>query len=542
MRDDDNVWERSRSSGAGVGAILFACVLLAVFGWMVYSMFRIDVGTGEMAVLIHKTGKDLNNDDEVAPAPEYKGVQREVLKEGRYFRNPYEWDWDVIPQTVIPDDKLGVLVSLTGEDLPYGEFLAQVDEQGNPVTKGILANVLNPGRYAINPYLFRIEYEQHEPVVVPAGYRGVVTNLAGPFANDPNVLLVEEGERGVQKTTLGEGRHYVNPYVTRISLVDCRSQRFNLAEKRDMGFPSKDGFWVSLDGRIEFKIDEAKASEVFVTFNEDHNGDAIDEEIIQKVIMPNARSFCRLRGSNKLGKEFMETRKQFQDDFETAMRSACEPLGIEIIQALITSLQPPQQIAEPVRQRELAKQEELMFQQEIKQQEQERLLAEKVELVQQRKSLITVEKDIVMAVTEAERLQEVAVTEANQDLEVAKIRLDAAKDKAEAIVARGKAEADVIRFQNEAEAAGWKQAVAAFAGNGSQYAQYVLFQKMAVAYRRIMVNTADSPIMKIFETFAVGSPRGTTEGPASSPPTGQAAGSNSPKLPSGNASPKAASK
>ena len=77
----------------------------------------------------------------------------------------------------------------------------------------------------------------------------------------------------------------------RINLVDCRSQRFNLAAKNeDMGFPSKDGFWVSLDGIIEFRIKPEKASEVYVIYNERKNGDAIDEEIIDKIIRLEPRS------------------------------------------------------------------------------------------------------------------------------------------------------------------------------------------------------------------------------------------------------------
>lgn len=380
-----------------------------------------------------------------------------------------------------------------------------MDDDGNPTTKGIVPAVLRPGRYPINPYLFEIEFEQHEPVVVPAGFEGVVTNLAGPLPKNSNTLLAAPGERGVQEKTLAPGTYYLNPYAQHISLVDCRSQRFNLAEKRDMGFPSKDGFWVQLDGRIEFRIDPEKAAEVYVTYNEEHNGDSIDEEIVQKIIMPNARSFCRLEGSNKLGHDFIEgeTRTQFQVEFEKTMQNACEPLGIEIIQALITSITPPDQIAEPVRQRELAKQDEVKYQQQTKQQEQERVLAEKKAMVDQKRELVTIEKDIIQLTTEAERMQKVAVTEANQKLEVAKIRLEAARDEATAIESRGKAEADVITFQNEAEAAGWRRSVEAFQGNGNLFAQYVLYQKMAPAYRRIMINTADSPIMRVFESFAL---------------------------------------
>jgi len=360
---------------------------------------------------------------------------------------------------------------------------------------------LNPGRYAINPYLFAVQI--YEPVTIEAGFRGVVTNLSGPVPEDPNRLLAVEGQRGVQEALLSEGTHYVNPYVRRVSKVDCRSQRFNLAIKKDMGFPSKDGFWVSLDGRIQFRVNPEKAAEVYVIYNESVNGDEIDEEIIRKVIMPNARSFCRLEGSNKLGKDFIEgeTRMVFEKNFQQAMVTACEPLGIEIQEALITQIRPPEQIAQPIMERENARLDEQKYQSQIAQQEVEQSLAEQNALVKQAPALIDVERKIVRLVTEAQQEQDVAVTKANEHLEVAKLKLEAAKDQAEAILARGRATADVIGYENMADAAGWRRAVEAFDGDGLEYARFVFYQKLAPAYRSIMTNTADSPIMRMFEVM-----------------------------------------
>ncbi|WP_339742890.1 SPFH domain-containing protein [uncultured Rubinisphaera sp.] len=504
----------------GIGAILF--------GYLALNFFRIDIPTAHMAILIKKTGENLTNDQEVAPTAEYKGVQREYLLEGTHWRNPYNWDWKIIPQEEIPDNKMGVLISLTGDNLGYGEFMAKTDPKVNNqegelkveqlqdgvLTKGIVPGYLNQGRYSINPYLFKLEL--HDPIVVPAGFRGVVTNLSGPIPEEANTLLVPPGFRGVQKETLGTERYLFNPYEKRVNLVDCRSQRFNLAEKKDMGFPSKDGFWVSLDGIVEFRILPDHAAEVYVTYNEQDNGEKIDEEIIRKVIMPIARSFCRVEGSKNSGRDFIsgETRIEFQKKFEEAMRTECQPLGIEIVVALITNINPPQQIAEPVRKRELAKQEEKQYQQQILQQTSEQNLAIEKELVKRKRELIQAEQEVVKLTTQAMREQEVAVTKANENLEVAKLKLEAAADEAEAIIARGTAEADVVGFNNEADAAGWKRAVEAFSGDGDAYARYVLNQKIAPSYQKIMANTQDSPIMKIFESFAspaaIPKPEGTS--------------------------------
>lgn len=484
-------------------AIILLLVVVGVSSiWTVYTSFRIDVSSGEIAVLIRKTGLDIANGDEIAPTPEHKGIQREVLAEGRYFYNPYIWSWQVIKQIEIAPGDMGIKISLAGDDLGYGDFLARVDENGNALTKGIMPGVLNPGRYPINPYLYAVDIQK--PVTIPAGFKGVVTNLADPLAADPNKLLVNPGERGVQKATLDPGTHYLNPYIVRVDQVDCRSQRFNLGEEGDMGFPSKDGFWVSLDGVIEFRVAPEKASEVYVVFNKSDNGPEIDEEIVQTVIMPNARSFCRLQGSNASGREFIQgtTRTAFQEAFEKSMKAACEPLGIEVIQALVTKIRPPQQIADPVRQREIAKQQELQYQQQALQQESEQKLAVEKALVEQKQALVKADQDIVKITTQAEQDQEVAITKANEEAAVAQLKLDATIDEAAAIEAKGKAAADVVRFNNEAEAAGWTTAVEAFEGDGQAYAQYVLYQKLSSSYRRIMVNTADSPIMKIFESFA----------------------------------------
>ena len=486
---------------AGMGTLFFLILFTALFGWFAYTSCRIEVPAKHIAILIKKTGLDIENDQELAPDADHKGIQKDVLSEGRYFYNPYHWDWEVVPMIEVPTNKLGVRIRLQGDDLGYAQIIAN-----QPNEKGIVPDVLRPGRYPINPYLEEIK--QHDPVIIPAGYKGVVTLLSAPLPKNPNVPVSQEaGTRGVQAKTLDPGTYYINPYVKHVSLVDCRSQRFDLAKLEDMGFPSKDGFWVSLDGSIEFRVKPENAAEVFVIYNDSTNddpqGERIDEEIRNKIIMPNARSFCRLLGSNKSGRDFIGgvTRKEFQQEFQNAMRKACEPLGVEIIQALITDIYPPQRIAEPVRKREVARQQLDQFKQQILQQQSEMKLAVEKELVLRSKQLVQADQEVVTMTVQAKREQEVAVTKANETLGVAGFELEAAKDEAVAIVARGKASADVIVFQNEAEAAGWRESVTAFGGDGNAFARYILYRAIAPGYDNIMVNTADSPMMDVFKSL-----------------------------------------
>ena len=494
-----------------VGLLAVVCVIVLPF--FVYFACRIEVPKEHIAILIKKTGKDLLNDEEIASSAEYKGLQAKVLSEGRHFKNPWSWDWDVVPQINIPENKLGVRIRLYGEDLPYSEVIAWDENE-----KGIVPEPLRAGRYPINAWVsggprraadnYAEHVELHDPIIVPAGFKGVVTLLSGPLPEDPNVLLVEAGRRGVQEATLNPGTFYVNPYVQRINLVDCRSQRFNLSNDGEMGFPSKDGFWVTLDGIIEFRVKPDQAASVFVAYNDETNDNGrdarVDEEIINKVILPNARSFCRLSGSDYSGKEFIsgDTRIKFQEDFQQAMATTCESQGIEIIQALITRISPPQQIAQPVRSRQIALQQEQQYQREIQQQKSEQELAVEQEMVKRKQALVAAEQKVVKIVTDAKRDQDVAVIGANQRLAVAEFELAAAKDLAAATLARGKAEAQVIEFNNAAEAAGWKKAVEAFAGQGGEFARWTMLKKLAPSFRQMMINTADSPIMDIFKQYS----------------------------------------
>jgi hypothetical protein len=144
-----------RPSGTwGLAAFGLACLIVGSVV-VAYNSCKIEVGTGEQAVLIRRSGLDLGRDMELAPPRKdgksyYKGVQTEgpyggVLLEGRYFYNPFYWSWEVLPQFVVPNDKIGIRIALSGDDLPPGQILA---EEGQ---KGILRDVLMPGRYPYNP-------------------------------------------------------------------------------------------------------------------------------------------------------------------------------------------------------------------------------------------------------------------------------------------------------------------------------------------------------------------------------------------------------
>jgi hypothetical protein len=119
----------------------------------------------------------------------------------------------------------------------------------------------------------------------------------------------------------------------------------------------------------------------------------------------------------------------------------------------------------------------------------------------------------VQMTTEAEQAKEITLIEAQKRLKVAELELKAAEDLAAATVARGTADAKVVEFNNEAEAAGWRKAVEAFDGDGEEFARWVMYRKLAPAFRSMMVNTADSPIMDIFQQYERQAPMPSTPQP-----------------------------
>lgn len=299
-----------------------------------------------------------------------------------------------------------------------------------------------------------------------------------------------------------------------------------------MDFLSSDGFPINVDGAVEFRILPEMVPDVFVKYNEDANGDEIDDEIIAKIITPESRSLCRIGGSKLSGGQFIsgEDREKFQNDLVRQLTANCKKQGIEILAVAITSIQPPEEIARPVRAREVAKQQLNQYRQEKLQQYSEAQLKVQEVLAEQKQKLVEAEQGVVKKTTRALQDQKTAVTLSNQKFKVSETQLEASKDKAAAITAKARADADVIRFNNAAEVAGLAARVTAFGGDGSALARNILVGKLAPAYRSILSNS-EGPLMDLFTQFTQGGSTTPASPLVEAPTTPVAAKADDPKLP-----------
>jgi regulator of protease activity HflC (stomatin/prohibitin superfamily) len=200
--------------------VIVVLALALLQGFWLWFFCRFYVGPDQMAVIIAKGGKPLGS-GQILADPGQKGVQAAVLGEGRHFRNPIMFEWELKPVTIVPPGKVGVVTAKVGKDLPPGEFLADEGE------KGIWRRVLGPGKYRLNPYGY--EVTQVDAVSVPIGYVGVITSLSGEQA--PAGDFAGRNQKGVRRDILQPGLYYLNPKEFKCDVLEVGVNQVSLLGK-----------------------------------------------------------------------------------------------------------------------------------------------------------------------------------------------------------------------------------------------------------------------------------------------------------------------
>ena len=479
---------------AGILPLLIfgAAVLFGIFYW---TACRIEPGSDEIAILIHKTGKDLPPGEIIATESDQKGIQLDVLPEGRYFRNPYSWEWKIEKITDIPAGKLGVQTRLYGKDLVEGRIIAGSGE------KGILADVLRPGKYRINPYACQVEF--FDAISIRPGHGGVVTSLVGDDlfskevpASMRNNYVAAPGYKGVQPKVLEPGTYYdKNPYMYSVAEVNLQSQRFEMSGEDAINFLTVDGFTVHVEGTIEYALIPAQVAKLTQQV-----GDM--DDIIKKIIMPLARGFSRIEGSKNPAKNYItgETRQQFQNNLDAHLKAKCLESGVAIRSVLIRNITPPDQIASVIRDREVAVQNARKIEQQIAQAKSQAELTRQEALAQQNKEKVEADTAAIRAVISAKQNQQVRLIAAHQDLEVAKLETAAAAAQADAMLLKAEAERKVIALGNEAAANVIANQVQAFS-TGLNFARHEFYQKMGPQIQTILAGDDETGLGGLFRPF-----------------------------------------
>jgi regulator of protease activity HflC (stomatin/prohibitin superfamily) len=508
-----------------IGVVLAALILLQQF-WE-WEVERVEVEPGNYLVRVHRWGKDLPENEIVAPDESYKGVMLEVLQEGRHFLNPIFWGYEVHKLVNVPTGKSLVLTRKYGKEMPEKQ-MAEGNILAGPEERGIVAEVLRPGSYRLNPYAY--SWDLVPAVEIKADEVGVRTLKVG---KDPRELppdakrgryVVPAGYRGVQQHPVQSGTYYINPFVETITPVEVRSHRVELS---DIEFPSRDGFILKPHVLVEYRVEAEKAPELQVRLTDTstlHQADSTPEEqlkneILQKVILPHIRGYSRIEGSNFDARDFIlaeagagqekvaNTREKLQRALLAKVQPRCQELGIDIRAVSLTDMTPPADLAEQISLRDLARVEQEKNRNLASQYKEQQILMAAKTMKAQATEKVDAETRLVQEKTKARQRLQVQELQLKQELDSAQLRLEAARKQAEAVVTKGKAEAAVITAKNEAEIAGLRKAIQGFE-SAQQYAQFHVLERLAPTLKEIFASD-ESEFAKLFSTYMTAPIKGT---------------------------------
>jgi len=492
-----------------LGLVLAATLFVAWWGW-----FRFYVPPGHMAVLTAKAGSPLPP-GQILAGPGQQGILEQVLGEGRHFRNPLFYEWEILPVTTIPAGKVGIVVSTVGSDLPEGEFLAAAGQ------KGIWRQVLGPGRYRLNPYGYRIDLI--DAISIPIGYVGVVTGLSGRQA--PAGEFAGPGDKGVRKDVLQPGLYYVNPKELRVDVLeigvnqvsllgekggevitkaqiatqnaameqlsrrmldeqkekrmDYAAQRSSMQEKSAPAAatpataegvrhvrPPDASAALSLDQVVEFPSRDGFEISLDMTVEFEllpENIAAIYQSygdlpaVVDNIIMPQILSVSRLKGSAYRAKDFIvgEGREQFQNDLKETLARTLGNKRIVIHNALIRHVNVPMEILDPIQQASIAAEQNLTNKEKQNTARKQAELNTEQGLIEQRREQVAQETEKLKAEVAADREKQVAEIGAEGQKQVAEIRKETAAVRADKVRTLGQAQAEVVTLVEGEKAAGF---------------------------------------------------------------------------------------
>ncbi len=510
-----------KSLNAAISAAV-AFILFSLFVWE-WGFCRFYVEPDQMAVIIAKTGSPLKPGQILAQEGQM-GIQENVLGEGRHFRNPYDYDRQILPVINIPPGKIGIVTSKVGAELPQGEFLAAEGQ------KGISKRVLGPGKYRLNPFGYEVKIE--DAVVIPIGYVGIITSLSGTQA--PEGAFAKIGEKGVREDILQPGLYYVNPREFQVNIVEIGVNQVSLLGKEGTAVITK-GQIAAQNVAMEalqdnmLKQQAAKRQDYYDRSEseswsrqaqanspepmpaakkpvaEKRQGDGIHvlnefvsfpsrdgflisldmtlefellpeniawlyrsygdlPAVVDKIIMPQILSITRNKGSEYRAKDFIvgEGREKFQNDMTEALSKTMADKKIITHNALIRHVDVPMQILDPIQKASVATEQDLTNKERQNTARKQAELNTSLSLIEQRRAQVAQETQKMKAEIQADQDKQVAEIQAGTIQKIALIDKDTAEIRANKTRTLGKAAADALKLVENSRAKGTQMKTQAF--------------------------------------------------------------------------------
>ena len=332
-----------------------------------------------------------------------KGLQEQVLLNGRYFINPKFATVEFVDQTNVPIATVGVVVAyvgregrdVTGADFRHGNLVARGE-------KGVWVDPLDPGMYPINPHTHKVK-------IVPTA--NVVLNWA-------------------------TGRTESHNLDAKLSTITVRSA---------------DGFSYNLDVSQIIHIPRNDAPRVIARFGS-------MEALVTQVLEPTIGNYFRntAQGSDVI--DFLTKRTERQKEAKEAIARALAEYNVGAVETLIGDINPPAELMKPLTEKKVAETQRRTFEVQTNAQTERQKLEQAKALADTQPEVVAAERKVAIAkfnaesaVASAQGEAEAKTINARADAEVTRVTGDAQAIKTLAI---GEAEAKVIKQKIESMDAG----------------------------------------------------------------------------------------
>ena len=218
----------------------------------------------------------------VIAMPGQVGIQARVLRPGLHLMIPFLYRVQKRPMIVIADDEVGIVESIDGNPLAPGRIFARriglhdTFQDGEAFLraggqKDPQVDVLPPGQYRVNTYLFRVRVEP--ALIVPANMVGLVSARDGiqlasgrllaaqtgghNSFQDGEAFLANNGQRGPQIDVILPGRYRLNTDLFSVEVapaVVVESANVGQVTAKDgMPLPTGELVAASVTGHTDFQ-------------------------------------------------------------------------------------------------------------------------------------------------------------------------------------------------------------------------------------------------------------------------------------------------
>jgi len=412
-----------------------------------------------------------------------KGPQIDFLRPGTYNINTEIFAVEISQAVRIDENEIGIVDARDGLAMARTDVVVHTPDDMNGFQDGQLfldkggkrgpqENILTPGTYYINPYMFAVS--KRKQTLVRQGEVAVLISNIGkdpadfePAGDDLHAdtrtrHVVPKGFRGIQREVLGPGAYNINPLAYSAIIIPTTTRSVDWsAEKTKPGetsgfdpfqVVSHDGFEMKVEVRCQYRILPENAPYVVQKIGS-------VEELEKNVIHPQIDGIFRAQVSRSPAIAYQQNRAEEQKAAEEAVRQDLAKYRVEVVSVMITNIHLPEALMKTTQQKNLAEQEKSMYDAK-KDAEQRRIEFEKTKAeADAQVKIISAEAGIKVAQHEARQVEERAKGDASKVRMIA----EAEASKTQQI---GDAEATVVRSKGEAQAKAYRDQVDALTAQG----------------------------------------------------------------------------